>query len=421
LVLVSDFDFSLLCFVKLVVFSHKPCWPSLGSPSGYATNGGFPFQMKALSELFDATVLLVPCLAENSAVTETQLTGNRLSIVPLLLPPGNGVWRKLLFPFWLLRNLPRIASQLWHADAVHAPIPGDVGTIGMLGAVLMRKPLFVRYCGNWLKTRTPAEKFWHWFMERFAGGRNVMLATGGAATPPSRKNPNVTWIFSTSLTKHELGTYAFPRSYPSARAVRLITVARQEPGKGTDLIIRALPLLHREFPGISLDVVGDGAAVADLKALSASLSMEGSVRFCGSVSHGHVLELLRSADLFCFPSASEGFPKAVLEALACGLPVVATPISVLPQLLGTGCGVLIEKPAPEALAYGIRQALGSPAVYERLSRKAIETAKGYSLEAWRDAIGAHLAIAWGTLKTQKHIDTSRPCALPVQQQSTTAK
>ena len=150
--------------VKLAVFSHKVCWPSAASPSGFATDGGFPFQMKALSELFDSTTLVVPCLASGGQPGEAALGGNKLYVAPLSAPRRTGLKHKLLFPFWLLRNTPRVLRELFRADAVHAPIPGDVGTIGMLFAFLFRKPLLVRHCGNWLQPETAAEHFWKWFM-----------------------------------------------------------------------------------------------------------------------------------------------------------------------------------------------------------------------------------------------------------------
>ena len=61
--------------MKLAVFSHKLCWPSAASPSGYATDGGFPLQMQTLSELFDATTLVVPVADHAAVVGEMPLTG----------------------------------------------------------------------------------------------------------------------------------------------------------------------------------------------------------------------------------------------------------------------------------------------------------------------------------------------------------
>lgn len=391
-----------ICFVKLVVFSHKPCWPSPGSPSGYATDGGFPFQMKALSELFDETRVLVPCYPQGIATGEIALVGQNLHIVPLSPRHGAGMNSKLNFLPWLMRNSSTILRELRQADAVHTPIPGDVGTVGMLGACFFRKPLLVRHCGNWLQPVTLAEKFWCWFMETFAGGRNVMLATGGALEPPSRKNSNVQWIFSSSLTQNELAGQARPRQHPPNGQLRLIHVARQEKAKGAGTVIQSLPLLARRFSGVSFEIVGEGFAILEFKKLAAGAGVGGRVHFSGKLNHEQVMHRLQDAHLFTFPTtSSDGFPKSVLEALASGLPVVATPVSVLPRLLGNGCGVLVHEATPVAVAQGIEQALSNPAQYEAMSRKAIETARQFSLEAWRDRIGGMLTKAWGPLKAEE--------------------
>jgi len=213
--------------MKLAVFSHKPCWPSAASPSGYATDGGFPMQMGAISELFETTVLVVPCAVNDNSVGEMPLVGHGISVTPLKHPRGSGLLRKLDIPLWFLRNMPVLLREIRRADAVHTPIPGDIGTVGMLLAFVLRKPLFVRHCGNWFVQRTVAERFWRWFVERFAGGRNVMLATGGAAESPSVRNPEVRWIFSTSLTEEELYECAANRQLTAGGDRRLIIACRQ--------------------------------------------------------------------------------------------------------------------------------------------------------------------------------------------------
>lgn len=395
--------------MKLAIFSHKPCWRCPSSPTGFATDGGFPFQMQALSELFDATRLFVPVKDHAAAAGEIPLCGHNLTVVPLTTRSGSDLTSKLSFMPWLLRNSVTILRQIRWADAVHTPIPGDVGTVGMLLAGAFRKPLLVRHCGNWTRPVTVAEKFWRWFMETTAGGRNVMLATGGAAAPPSQKNPNVQWIFSSSLTQHELDSYASPRSWPllepegeacpTGNGVRLCIVARQEKAKGAGVIIQALPLLVRRFAYVSLDIVGEGSAIPEFRRLAQEQGVAERVHFAGKLNHEDVMEQLKKATLFVFPtSSSDGFPKAVLEGLASGLPVVATRVSVLPKLLGTGCGLLIDEATPEAVARGVEAALCDSANYEAMSRQAIATARQFSLESWRDTIGGYLAEAWGKLK-----------------------
>ncbi|MEP7338517.1 MAG: glycosyltransferase family 4 protein [Acidobacteriota bacterium] len=388
--------------MKLLVVSYKTCWLQPASPSGYATDGGFPFQMRALSELFDSTTLLIPCSGGNTRAGEGHLTGNNLSIVPLPAIAGADFWRKVRVPFWLMANSVTLLREILKADAVHAPIPGDVGTIGMMLALALGKPLFVRHCGNWNAPETAAEKFWRWFMEKFAGGRFVCLATGEQPGPPSQRNAALSWIFATTLTEQELSRCATNREAFPQKSPRLLIACRQERLKGTGVVIESLPLLQQEFPGIAFDVVGDGGALAEFRQLAAKLNLNDSVVFHGLVNHDRVIELMQQADLFCFPTtSSEGFPKAALEALACGLPAVTTKVSALPQLVGGGAGVLLDEATPQAVAAAVRQCLSDKDGYQQMSKRAFETARRYSLERWRDRIGQALTAAWGRLRSNE--------------------
>lgn len=363
------------------------------SQTGYATDGGFPVQMRYLSELFSSTTLVVPCKNDVKISGMTPLTGNRVVVKPLSIPVGTGIRRKLLMAVWLLKNGPTIWSAIRKAEAVHAPIPGDVGTIGLVFALLQRKRLFVRHCGNWLSPKTVAEHVWKFGMEKLAGRRNAMLATGGAAASPSIRNSNIEWIFATSLTEDQL--VRSKRRPLDPDRPRIVIACRQEKRKGTDIVIESLPQILDIFPNAELNVAGDGSQLDQLKTLAAACGVGNNVNFLGQLSQKEVLELLETSDLFCFPtSASEGFPKAVLEALAAGLPVITTPVSVLPKLLSKGGGVLLEEADPEKVAEAVIAILSDRDKYEEISKKAIETAREYTLENWQDRIAEFLQRSW---------------------------
>lgn len=379
--------------MKLVVVSHKVCWPSPDSPTGYSTDGGFPFQIEAISELFDQTTVVVPSKA-GAPEGLMPMKGRRMTVTALSMPRGRGFVRKLDFPWWCLKNGRAIWNRVRDSDAVHAPIPGDVGTIGILFALVQRKPLFVRYCGNWFVQRTLAERFWRWGMEHFAGGKNAMLATGGSQEAPSERNKNVKWIFSTSLRRDQMPNIP-PRCLPRDGGLRIAIVCRQEPRKGTDVVINSMPLIRKSFPNASLDVVGDGSKLTELTRLANELKLDSAVRFHGRLEQGAVLDLLGRSHLFCYPtSASEGFPKVVLEALAVGLPVVATPVSVIPELMKLGGGALIETPDPAALATAVGKICSDHSGYAEMSERAMETARQYTLENWQKHIGRVLRESW---------------------------
>jgi glycosyltransferase involved in cell wall biosynthesis len=276
----------------------------------------------------------------------------------------------------------------------------------MMLAWAFRKPLFVRYCGNWLRPTTIAERLWRRFMEIIAGGRNVMLATGGTAEPPSQSNPNVRWIFSSTLTAAEMEELRMRQPAFEPARLRLITVGRQQKGKGTDKLLEALPLIRQQIPQAQLDVVGDGSEVARLMRRAVELGVGGQVVFHGKLGHADVLRRLQQAHIFCFPTHSEGFPKAVLEAMSCGLPVIATPVSVLPMLLSTGGGTLVE-PSAGALAGAVLEIANSKERFDTMSARAREMARDYTLERWRDNVGKSLSAAWGPLREQENPQSLR--------------
>jgi glycosyltransferase involved in cell wall biosynthesis len=380
--------------MKLAVISHKVCWQTADSSSGFATDGGFPLQIKAISELFDETKVVVPCEKAENTDGISPLVGKNLQVSPLSVPSGKGLMRKLDIPLWLIKNGWKIWREVRLSDAVHAPIPGDVGTIGMLFAMLLRKPLFVRHCGNWMVQRTAAEAFWKWSMERFAGGRNVMLATGGADDAPSIRNANIKWIFSTSLSQDEIRN-AIPREFPADGKLKLITACRLEKRKGVDIVVESLPLILKKFPNATLDIVGGGSLLNELKSRMKALNLEDKITFHGKVEHSEVINLMKKAHVFCFPtSASEGFPKVVLEALACGLPILTTKVSVLPKLIGNGCGVLLDETTNQTVAGAIEKICVNPGEYQQMSVRAVAAAQQYSLENWRDFIGETLRQSW---------------------------
>ncbi|MBX9602058.1 MAG: glycosyltransferase [Bryobacteraceae bacterium] len=381
--------------MRLAVISHKVAWPASSSPSGYATDGGFPMQMRALSELFDETHLCIPVLPGANRGGDVPLGGRGLTVVPLREPWGGGLGRKVLLLLWLLLHLPLLLREIAAADVVHTPIPGDVGTLGWLLAVMLRKRVFVRHCGNWLNPQTPAERLWRWLMETSAGIGSVMLATGGTDAPPSAKNAHVRWIFSSSVTAAEIAALGRPKELQSGER-RLAIVCRQDLEKGTGVVLEALAKLKTTCPIVSLDVVGEGPALETFRARAEALGIAESVRFHGRLNHEGVLEVLQRADLFCYPTrASEGFPKVVLEALACGLPVIATPVSVLPSLLRSGGGTILKAAEPAELSAVILRILNDPEAYAMMSRQAVAIARGFSLEAWRDRIADEMTESWG--------------------------
>lgn len=139
----------------------------------------------------------------------------------------------------------------------------------------------------------------------------------------------------------------------------LLYVGRLVPGKGVQCLIEALPLVHRVCPDITLTVVGDGPFRPELERLCASMGLWEVTRFTGERPRSCLPGLYAEADLLVIPSFAEVFPYVALEAVASGVPVVATAVGGLPEAFGDDV-VLVPPMDPAALASGILTILRDP-------------------------------------------------------------
>jgi glycosyltransferase involved in cell wall biosynthesis len=380
--------------MHLVVLSYKRCWKESASPSGWATDGGFPLQMAAIADLFEYTTLVLPERRGLRPAGTTPLAGHGLAVHTFPEPPGRDIRRKLA----LLLRLPSLLVRLWReigrGDAVHAVVPGDIGGLGILLALLRRKLLFVRHCGTWGNHGTLADQILWRVLVRIAGRRRtVVLATGGGRQAPEPRNPAIRWIFSTSLTLDEMAARPAKEPWRPGGPLQILSVGRLARGKNTATTIRALQSLRREVDA-RLDVLGDGPELASLRTLVLELGLQDAVTFHGNVAHAEVLTRLDKAHVLVFPTrVAEGFPKAVIEAMACGAIVVAPPVSVVPRLLD-GCGVLLDDTTPEAVTTALQRLLTTPDEMATMSEASRRVAATYTLEAWREAIGEALQLCW---------------------------
>ena len=242
-------------------------------------------------------------------------------------------------------------------------------------------------------------------MVKNAGQQMACLATGGGTKPPSDDNPNIKWIFSSSLLGSEIAALSTDRKLQiDESCIRLITVSRQTIMKGAVRTIEAIRILKDRGYKIDFTVIGNGDYLESLRLKVKNLNLEENVVFTGQLGNQEVMSALKRSDIFVFPStASEGFPKSVLEALASGLPVVTSRVSVLPALVEkTQSGFALEDLSPESLAQAIEKLCTDKEFYKLCSVNAANTAKQFSLENWADFIAGHVNEEFDWQLEKKH-------------------
>ncbi|HUR33058.1 MAG TPA: glycosyltransferase [Vicinamibacterales bacterium] len=140
---------------------------------------------------------------------------------------------------------------------------------------------------------------------------------------------------------------------------RVAMVANLRPGKGHDTLIDAAAITLRRFPEARFDLIGDGTERSALEALVTARGLSHAITFAGHVED--VAARLRNADVFTLPSESEAFPNAVLEAMAAGLPVVATAVGGIKEVVEHHrTGLLVEPRNPLALADALCRLFTAP-------------------------------------------------------------
>jgi glycosyltransferase involved in cell wall biosynthesis len=129
-----------------------------------------------------------------------------------------------------------------------------------------------------------------------------------------------------------------PLPIPLKTPIKAVTVGRLIPLKQVDGLIEAL----REIPELGLVVVGDGPERPRLERIAQELGVSGRVYFAGQRAKKETLSLMAACDFFVLNSTHEGLPHAILEAMALGLPVIATAVGGTPEVVRDGeTGVLV--------------------------------------------------------------------------------
>jgi glycosyltransferase involved in cell wall biosynthesis len=180
---------------------------------------------------------------------------------------------------------------------------------------------------------------------------------------------------------------------------RLMTTASADvPLKGLVPLLEALAKVRTERPA-ELVVIGEPRAASQVGATIKRLGLEEAVRFVSKVTDQRIVQLYAEAEVAVVPSLYEGFSLPAVEAMACGVPVVATTGGALPEVVGTDgvTGLLVPPGDPSALAMAIGTALDQPGLRARigaagrarvLERFTWAAAARATVEQYRTVLGA---------------------------------
>ena len=288
-------------------------------------------------------------------------------------------------------NLPIILFTIFKAckkaDHIHLRCPGNIGLLGCCMQILFpRKIKTAKYAGNWdPKANQPfSYRFQKWILSNTVLTKNIKVLIYGEWEQQSK---NIVPFFTATYKNSEI-EIPIERSYNNALSFTF--VGSLVNGKRPLFAVKIIEELHKQGYEVILDIFGDGVLKTELENYISKNKLEAIVCLHGNQPKEQVKAALQNAHFLILPSKSEGWPKAITEAMFYGTIPVSTSISCVPNMLDYGNrGILIE-PNIEAAVLKITEALNNKDL-KKMSKLASEWSQNYTLDYFESEIKKLLA------------------------------
>jgi glycosyltransferase involved in cell wall biosynthesis len=187
---------------------------------------------------------------------------------------------------------------------------------------------------------------------------------------------------------HFVDLSAFKLVKPFSDRAKIVGfVGRLSAEKGILDFVRAIPVVLQKEPGVKFIIIGDGPLKQEIIEYLASLNLGSQVTMTGRVKRQDIPGHLNEIGLCVLPSYTEGMPNVILEAMACGTPVLATPVgAVLDIITDNLTGFIIRQNSPEEIASGILRAFGSSDIQKIADSARYKVECEFSFEAVKEKL-----------------------------------
>jgi glycosyltransferase involved in cell wall biosynthesis len=289
-----------------------------------------------------------------------------------ILPKGDRLFFRA-FAF-LIAALPLLGKlrKTFPFDLIHAHMAGPAGFAAVFLGMVFGKPVIITAHGSDIHTFPK-----HFFLKRlvvFTLKRAAGIVTVSQSLKESISKmadfPGKISVIRNGVNHKEffpIDTIAARErlGLPANRKI-ILFIGSLIPVKGVDVLLHAFVYLNEK--NIHLLLVGKGPAEPELRVLTKKLHIESQVDFIGAKNHDEIPLWLNACDIFCLPSRHEGFPTVIVEAFACGRPVIATRVDGVPEAITNDTvGILVEPNNSEALASALNKALAKEWDYQAIA------------------------------------------------------
>ena len=353
--------------MKILLINYE--YPPLGGGAGQAT--------ASLAREFAAAghepLVLTSRFAGQPALEET--AGFRIRRVPVIRRRADRCTPPEMLTFLLSASFAALGSvRAWKPDAAIAFFGIPSGPVGLLLRLTGGVPYIVSLRGGDVPGFQPYDlALFHRLLGPvirllWKNAAAVVANSAGLRTLALRFAPELPVAVIPNGVDAQTFHPAAENERTSGGPVRLLFVGRVVFQKGLDVLLRALADLPAPLAW-ELEIIGDGDQRAALTAEAARLGLAARITFAGWCDRARIAGRYRAADIFVFPSRDEGMPNVVLEAMASGLPIVATAIAGSEELVREGeNGHLVPAEDAAGLTAALSRLIADPAQCRAMGR-----------------------------------------------------
>jgi len=363
---------------RLCIVSHVVHYRHGGRIHAYAP---YAREIEIWADLFPEVRIAAPCAdapAPGPPGDTAVIDRDNVEMDPQPRVGGDSLGAKLRQVLMLPAMMASMAGAMWKADAVHVRCPGNLGLLGAAMAPLFSRRLIAKYAGQWPDWNGEARTVrLQKALLRSRWWRSPVTVYGSWPDQPPWIVPFFTSVLDRGQIERARRSAA---SRKPADPPRVLFVGRLSRAKNVDVLLDALY-------GLPCTIAGDGPERAALEARAPQAV------FAGAVDFDRVLAFYETHDILVLASETEGWPKAIVEAMAFGLVCIGSDRGLIPQILGEGRGLVVEPRDVPALAAALRQAM-DPVQAEAIRARAAPFGQRYSLEDLREALREVMARWW---------------------------
>lgn len=275
-----------------------------------------------------------------------------------------------------------IFKAMNEADHIHLRCPGNIGLIACFIQIFFpNKPKTAKYAGNWDPS---AKQPWSYRLQKWILGntflsRNIKVLVYGAWPRQSR---NIVPFFTASFSETE--KYLHNKDFTSP--FKFIFVGSLSSGKRPIFAIKLIEAISGKGIPVKLEIYGNGVLENELHQYIATKNLNPFVRLMGNCNLEDLKEVYKTSHFLILASQSEGWPKAVAEAMFFGCIPIATPVSCVPLMLDNGDqGILIEPELDKAVLSVLSYLKDEKKLYD-VSKSAITWSRQFTLEKFEKEI-----------------------------------